>query len=154
MHKSLFVSLAFTLLGTVAVLSVAGQSREELQQKYISFLSENDIYSKIDEDGDIQFKYDEKSLYIEVNENDLSFFRLVCANIWSIESEAERAKVLAAIDLVNRDTKVVKMYTNHDNVWVSVEIFCATSDDYEAYFTRSLRVVMQGIDSFVDEMTK
>lgn len=152
MYKSLFVSLALTVLGTTTVLTAFGQSREELQQKYIAFLSKKDIYSKIDSDGDIQFEYSDISFYIEVNEVDTAFFRVVCANIWSIESEEERLQVLKAVDLVNRESKVAKMYTNNDNVWVGVETFCASTDDYEEYFERSLQVIIQSIGVFVDEM--
>jgi len=151
MHK-LLVAFTLTIFGTAIAISAPWQTRESLQQKYVSFLSKKGYFSKIDGDGDVQFQHDGKTYFIEVNEYDTTFFRIVCPNIWSIDSESERAKVLHACDVVNKEGKVTKAYTTNDDVWIGTEVFCATTDDYEVYFDRCLKVLKSGIETFVEEM--
>jgi hypothetical protein len=133
--------------------SLSAQSESQLQQKYIKFLNnEMDLTGTVDGDGDVQFTYEDHTYFIEVNEEDPEFFRLVIANIWPIESISEQAQVLEAVDAVNRQLKVVKAYTTNDNVWIAMEVFLEDVDDYEAFFGRGLNILGQAIDLFVEKM--
>lgn len=152
MYKHLVIGCFISLLASTYSIPVQAQSKSDIQQKYVKFLSEKGYFTKIDSDGDVQFQKDGKTFFIEVNEDDLGFFRVVCPNIWDIESETERNQAYKACQDVNAEGKVVKAYVTNDNVWVSCELFCATLDDYEAYFDRCLRAIESGIDTFVDGM--
>lgn len=148
---SIFLSL-FTLLLVLPTTSFA-QTEDELQQKFLKFLDRGmGIEGWVDSDGDVQFEYNEKTYFIEVNESDPQFFRLVLFNIWPIESISEQAQVLAAVDAVNRQQKVIKAYTTNDNVWIAMEVFLNDIDDYEAFLERGLDVIEGGVDVFVGEM--
>lgn len=152
-------SVFFTVLAFLLILPSAsfGQNfdytEEELQQKFLKFLDrEMDIEGWVDSDGDVQFEYDDKTYFIEVNESDAQFFRLVLFNIWPIESLSEQAQVLAAVDEVNRQQKVVKAYTTNDNVWIAMEVFLSDIDGYEAFLERGLEVIEGAVQVFVGEM--
>lgn len=142
----------FALLFVLPTTSF-GQTESELQQKFLKFLDRGmDIEGWVDDDGDVQFEYNEKTYFIEVNESDPEFFRLVLFNIWPIESVSEQAQVLEAVDAVNRTQKVIKAYTTNDNVWIAMEVFLNDIDDYEAFLERGLKVIESGVEVFIEEM--
>ena len=152
MIKPIFFPLIILTLYIGAYVPVHAQTKSELQKKYSDYLSEKDLFSKIDSDGDVQFKIESRTYFIEVDESDPYFFRLVLPNIWPIESEVERAQVLKAIDIANSKVKVAKIHIVRDDIWVGVEDFMADPDDYESYFDRSLKMIGQCVDYFKDAM--
>lgn len=77
---------------------------------------------------------------------------MVLPNIWPIESELERLKVLKAVNEVNQTKKVVKAYTVNDNVWLGVEMFISKPDDFLGSLERQFQVLEQEIEVFVDAM--
>jgi len=140
------------VLATGFAAPLAAQTETELQELFIGILAQINVEGEIDSDGDIQFEYDDRSYFLEVNENDTEFYRLVLPNIWPIESELERLKVFKAIDEVNKTKKVVKAYTTNDNVWISVEMFMDKPDNFLGSFERQFKVIGQSVDLFVEKM--
>jgi len=129
-------------------------SESELQQMYIEFLLSNSSYSevRVDSDGDIQFSYNDRTYFIEVNEGDNEFFRVVLFNIWPIESASESRQALKACNAVNREMKVIKAYVTSDNVWIASELFLGEPEQFKATFTRMLKVIDDAVDTFVEKM--
>ena len=152
MNKFFFSTLAVLVIMMALYSSSYAQTKQEIQEKYTSFLQGKDISSKIDSDGDVQFKYKDRTYFIEADEKDPNYFRLVMANIWPIESEEERTQVLRAVDIANSKIKVAKIYMVRDNVWVGVEGFMSEPDDYEAYFDRCLNVIGECVKAFTEAM--
>lgn len=68
----------------ISITANAQTSKEELQQQYLEILENRALTGFVDEDGDIQFEYQEKAYFIGVDENDPEFFRVVMFNIWPI----------------------------------------------------------------------
>lgn len=132
----------------------AQYSETELQSIFLELLSDKGIEDGwIDSDGDVQFTYNNHHYFIEVNEDDNEFFRLVMFNIWEIESVAEYQQVLNAVDLVNREKKVVKGYINNgDNVDLATEMFIASPYHVEDVFMRCLESIELAVDVFVESM--
>ena len=95
-----------------------------------SNLSAEGYRPSIDGDGDVKFKREGRTYFIIVSEKDPEFFRLVLANIWEIENDVERSRVLQAADHSNAASKVSKVYIVKDNVWVCVELFVAAPEDF------------------------
>ncbi|MEM7700158.1 MAG: hypothetical protein AAF236_17320 [Verrucomicrobiota bacterium] len=140
-------------VGAITVTQTShAQSEEDLQRLYIDYLRAEGYRPEIDSDGDVRFKREGKTYFIEVAEDDLEFFHLVLANIWPIESEAERVEVKNAADHSNALSKVSKVHTVNDNVWVSIEIFVASPEDFMGIFRRSLSALDNGVDNFVEKM--
>jgi hypothetical protein len=125
---------------------------ESLQQIYLGVLSENDIEGWVDEDGDVQFEYAEKSYFIAIYEDDPEYFQLSMFNIWPIESHLEATQVLLALDTVNRDQKVVKGYTIDNDVWLNIEMFLSSPFDATVVFMRALETLEDSVDTFVSAM--
>ena len=153
--RSTTTLLRLALLAAVLVAlpaSAAAQSEGDLQASYQAHLSSLGLDSFVDGDGDVRFEREGRNYFIEVNEEDPEFFRLVLFNIWPIESVSERANVLRAMDEVNGQLKVVKANTVGDNVWLSVELFLADPFGYRPLFERSLQVIERAVDVFVGAM--
>jgi hypothetical protein len=150
MKKISLVLLAFASIFFSQTLSA--QTMEEMQMMYLSVLEKNELTGTIDGDGDVQFKYDNFTYFIDVDEDDPEYFGLVLANIWPIESELERLQVLKAADMVNASKKVAKVYINNDNVWITYEDIQKDVGDFEAYFERSLQIISQSVSMFRENM--
>ncbi len=126
-------------------------NQQELADLYYSFL-DTEGYRPEMEEGFIKFKSDGGTYLVVVDENDEQYFRLIFPNFWPIESEAERAKVLAAADHATAETKVAKVFTVRDNVWATIEIFCSQPDNFKGIFNRAMRALKAGVRAFLEKM--
>ncbi len=126
-------------------------SKEYLQQMYVDFLNNEGYRATVDRDGDVQFKHESKVYYIDVT-SDFEFFRIVLANIWSIESTLERQKVLMAAAYSNAEVKVAKVFTVKDNVWLSIEVFVSKPEHFKGIFKRSMSALQTATNIFVKKM--
>lgn len=144
----LLIALSFN----TALTANRSVSKKYLQQLYVNFLTEEGYRPEIDSDGDVRFKHDGKILFIGVSESDANFFRIVLPNIWKIENDTERRKVLAAVDYSNAKSKVSKAYILNNNVWVAIEMFVGDPEGFTTMFTRCLAALMNGKDNFVVKM--
>lgn len=150
--KPLIFVAAF-LFGLIS-LSAQEHTREELQQVYIKYLeSEGYPGAFVDSDGDVQFKFEGKTYYFDVEEDDPTYFRVVLPNIWELETEAETiAALIACNDATNR-TKVAKATVgSNNNVSISMETLIAEHEDFRAVFKRSLSVINTCKGHFVSKM--
>jgi hypothetical protein len=127
-------------------------SAEALQTMYIEYLNGMGYVCEVDEDGDVRFVHEGRTYFISVDPKDPSCFRLVLANIWPIESEEERGRVMRAMDRCNALAKVTKAYLVRDNVWVAVETFLPKPEDHREVFKRSLAALGHGVGVFARAM--
>ena len=125
---------------------------KQLQKMYQEFLVDEGFKPEVDEDGDVRFKREGKTYFINVEAEDPECFRLVLANIWPIESEDERKLVMVAMDHCNAQAKVAKAYMVKDNVWVAIESFIAKPEDFKAIFKRSLSALDHGVSLYATRM--
>jgi hypothetical protein len=132
----------------------AGWSKKRLQQLYMTYLKKQGYGPEVDGDGDIRFKWEGRTLFISLSEDDPLFFHLVLPNIWEVESEAERADVLAAADTSNALCKASKIFIVDDRVWVSIELFLKSPEDFKGFFKRSIGALGAGVSVFVLKMAE
>lgn len=153
MRKLVLVTI-LTLFSLVlfSTTAQAQWNESQLQNMYLNFLDDNGLTGSIDGDGDVQFRYNDRTYFLEVNEGDNEFFRVVLPNIWPIESVQEGLQVVQACDEVNRSMKCTKAYVTNDNVWIAVELFLGRPDDFRDVFARCLSSIEQGLETFLDEM--
>ncbi|MGU5695448.1 T3SS (YopN, CesT) and YbjN peptide-binding chaperone 1 [Aeromonas veronii] len=118
----------------------------------MSYLTYEEYKPEIDSDGDVRFKRDGNVYYIDVNERDPEFFRIVLANIWPIESDKERSQVLMAASDANAISKVSKVFTVENDVWVSIDLFVRRPEDFKDVFTRSMSALDNGVRNFAKRM--
>lgn len=153
--KVCLLALSVVMLASNAVAKDTDKgavTKKQLQRLYSDYLAEEGYKPSIDDDGDVRFKREGDVYFIAVSEKDPEFFTVVLPNIWPIESEAERAKVLAAADASNSNSKVAKAYTVKDNVWVGIEFFVARPEDFKPVFKRAMSALDNGVANFVAKM--
>jgi hypothetical protein len=127
-------------------------SKVDLQDMYMVYLNEEGYKPEVDEDGDVRFKREGKTYFINVDAADTASFRLVLANIWPIESEEERSDAYIAMDHCNALAKVAKAYMVRDDVWVAIETFIARPQDFKVIFQRSFDALDHGVGLFARRM--
>ena len=127
-------------------------TKQERAEMYRSYLAGEGYSPEIDDDGDILFKYEGHSFFIEVAEKDEEYFRVVFPNFWSIESEAERQKVSQASLHATHVTKVAKVFPVQDNTWAAIEMFCSPPEVFKASFRRCLIALQVSTKNFKEKM--
>lgn len=121
---------------------------------YMDYLEREGYRPIIDDDGDVVFKEEGRTYYVDVDTEDEMFFRLVMPNFWSIESGEELARVLIAANYASMKTKVVKVYVRSDDkdTIASIEMFLGKPEDFTAVFRRALSALKAGVANFVEKM--
>ena len=142
----------FSALVFAANAGAAQDEGTELQRLYQTYLADEGYRPSIDADGDVRFKREGNNYFIAVSDDDPEFFTVVLPNIWPIDDDAERTRVLAAADASNAKSKVSKVYTVKDDVWVSVELFVKRPEDFKGVFERAMSALDNGTDNFVSKM--
>ncbi|MBM4311584.1 MAG: hypothetical protein FJ119_11665 [Deltaproteobacteria bacterium] len=137
---------------TAQEASIQTPSKAALQRLYTNYLTEEGYKPEVDDDGDVRFKREGRLYFIAVSDKDPEFFRVVLANIWPIESEKERVQVLVAADESNAKSKVSKVFTVRDNVWVNIELFLARPEDFKGVFKRAMSALDTGVENFAKKM--
>ncbi len=149
-------NLSIALVALTLVVTAQAQSPEpttaDLQAMYMAYLTKEGYRPTVDDDGDVVFKSEGRTYFIDVEADDPGYFRIALPNIWAIESPEERQQVLAACDHSNATAKVAKCYIVRDQVWVGIEVFLANPDDFGHIFARSLSAVNTGTSLFADRM--
>ncbi|HOI00363.1 MAG TPA: hypothetical protein PLE85_07430 [Bacteroidales bacterium] len=158
MQRTVRISIVLLLMAFISsgLTFAQGKSKEyskkQLQQMYVNFLKDEGYKPEVDDDGDVKFKREGRTYFILVQETDMEFFTIILPNIWEIESEEERAKVIVACDASNAKTKVTKVYSFKDNVWVTVELFIRQPEDFKGVFARAMNAIDSGAGNFVSKM--
>jgi hypothetical protein len=134
----------------------AQMTTSQLQAMYSNYLREEGYQPSIDSDGDVLFKAEGRTFWIDVNERDLESFRIVYSNFWEIESLAEKLKVYEVVNYINRTTKVAKVFINsrEDDVSVDANILIKNPEDFKLHFKRMVDVLLYVIREFRFKMNE
>ncbi|RMG39081.1 MAG: hypothetical protein D6725_05955 [Planctomycetota bacterium] len=125
-----------------------------LAQLYVSFLEEEGYRPHIDEDGDVVFKEEGRTYFIDVDDSDEEFFRIVFPNFWEIESSEELARVIFAANYATMKTKVAKVYVRSDgkDTIASAELFFGDREQFKPVFHRAMAAIRAAVHSFVQKV--
>jgi len=152
--KFLFCFIGISLF-CVSYLN-AQMSLTQLQNMYSNFLIAEGYKPSVDSDGDVVFKVDGRTFWIDVDEKDPESFRLVYSNFWEIESLAEKLKVYEVMNYINRTTKVAKVFLSpkEDDVSMDANIFVSKPEDFKIHFPRMLDLLLYEIIEFKEKMNE
>ena len=128
------------------------RTREELQRLYIAALEKEGYRAECDDDGDVRFRHEGHSFFLEVREDDPMFFRVVLPNFWDVDSPEERARVIDASNLATGETKVAKVFLVRDNTWAACELFIPAQEDFVPILQRCLLAIRSAVNIFTDHM--
>ncbi len=121
---------------------------------YMHYLANEGFQPKIDGDGDVVFKCEGKTYYIDIDTEDPQFFRLVFPQFWSVDSDEEFERIRNAANEANLKTKVTKVYIvtlpSGKDTCAAIEIFLEKPEQFEAIFPRAMRALQAGVRTFVE----
>lgn len=129
-------------------------TKDELTALYMTWLAADGFRPEIDKDGDVAFKYEGASLFIRPAVDDPQFHVIAMPGIWSIDSEAERARVRIAALKATAETKVVKVVVYNNSVWVLAELFLPKRECFKDIYERCLRALQAARRTFVQAMSE
>ena len=108
---------------------------------YREHLASEGFRPEVDEDGDLSFRHERKSLCIFVHEDDRTFFRLAFPAFFECEGPEEEARALRVANRLNKSLKVGKLVIADGYAWVNVELFFDEPADFRPVFDRCLDLV-------------
>ncbi len=146
------VMVALAFFGIARAEEPGLSTKEDFQNFYVEYLAGEGYRPEIDSDGDVSFKREGLTYYIIVTESDAEFFEMALPNIHHVEDESDRADCYVAADYSNAKSKVSKVYLVADDVWVTVELFIASPDDFKDVFQRSVSALLNGANNFIEKM--
>jgi hypothetical protein len=125
----------------------------ELATKYFELLCEEGFRPKYDSDGDIFFKFEGKTYYLFVEEDDPELIRIARMWFFSLDDENELNRAHRITDKVNSRFKLAKLFVVSDeDVCASVELLVESPNEARPLLDRALRAVASAIRFFVEEM--
>lgn len=121
-------------------------------EQFADFLRSEGYLPKIDDDGDIVFKFEGGTYLIILDDADPQYFRILFPGFWELESPSERLKAEQIAFKVTAETKVAKVYLVRDNTWAAIEAFYASVDHAQAAFPRSMQALRSIARAFSEGM--
>lgn len=110
---------------------------KEMMKQYL----QEEGYCPKDEEYGLAFKCEGRNFLFLYDEDDEQFFRLMMPAIYDVTEENLPA-VLAALNKVNSDMKVVKVYTSYgDSVWVGFEVIVDSTPVLDDFVPRGLKML-------------
>ena len=105
-----------------------------------SWLNSQGFKCNLDEDGDAVFKYEGATMFVSVDKDDPLFFKIVMPCVYEVEND--QAKVLEAVNQINREIKVVKAIVVENNVHLLIEMFVDTTPEVDDFFERCCDILI------------
>jgi hypothetical protein len=127
---------------------------KDLQQFYINFMKEEGFVTKIDEQGDIAFKYQGDDFFLGLEEDDETFFRLGWLSAWGSESDEEKLLLLIAASKTNAEMKFTKTFIlNEDVIFVTTDMLVDIKN-FKVDIKRLLDAIVSTVETFKGFMTE
>lgn len=123
-------------------------------ERYLDLLAEEGYRPRIDAYGDVGFKCEGKTYFIEIYDKDEVFFRLVYPNFWPIASKEELSRVKETALAVTAGNRVVKIFPlGGTNTWAEIVMFCSPPQTFTAVvFDRCLSALRNAVREFIARM--
>ena len=105
-------------------------------------------------DNSIRIRCEGKSVWVDLTPSDESFFQVIAANIWELESADEVQLAFEAANHVGDSLKVVKAYVTSDrsNVWVEGSGFYGSTEEFLELMVRIIDMVRVGVSRFSEKI--
>lgn len=145
--------LFFTLMIS-SFFSFSQSEETKIKNDYISFLKSEGFTPSIDNDGDIKFKFEGKTYWINSNDDELFFSvsRYVgnsdegCSNkMKKVVKESDNQYKSLNVEILGSDCQTIKF---------SSSSLLAQPEDFKVIFERSLRIVNYGVNFSKEEYQK
>ena len=124
------------------------------KKKIQAVLAEEGYRPQWIEDRILIFKHEGDTYVVETDDDDALFLRIILPNFWSIESEEEYARVIAACEKATRKIKVAKIFTSQEGktTWASIEMFIPSVDVFPLILNRCMSALTAALKVFLEAM--
>lgn len=120
-------------------------------KKIATYLKGKGLSSKIDEDGNILFRYKKVNYFIEVSDN---FVRIGLPNFWPIDDDHERNLAIKCASASTKHIKCAKILVINNDVWGTAEFFIANEEHFGNVFMFYIDAIKSAVSYFIVEMRK
>lgn len=104
----------------------------------LDFLTEEGFRPKLDDDGDVYFKYEGMTYLLLTASNEPTVLTLVLPYFWPLEDAAERTRALEAAMVAHRHVRIGRVTVLEDNVSASVNAYLPDGDSFRAVLLSSV----------------
>lgn len=104
------------------------------------WLANEGYKSTIDEDGDIQFRYQGAWMYTALDKDDPLYLKIIMPQIYELQDD--RIKVLETLNDLNARIKAMKGFIVENNVHLCIEMYIDSSPEIEDFFERCLDILV------------
>lgn len=116
-----------------------------------NILADEGLRPKIDDDGDLFFKYEGNSFFLDIDDDDPCFLRIILPNFWEFTDEIRDTVGKACLE-ATAQAKVAKIFPVENNIWSSAELFIADEKTLTPIIFRLLDSVVAAATVFIDIM--
>ena len=127
-------------------------SKAERAAAIVKYMASEGYIPELDKDGDVRLKCEGLTFYIELLEDDETYYRLVLPNFWSIDTEEERGRAIIAANSVADRIKAAKVIMVRDDMWATLEGFYPSVDRYLPVIARCIKATRAAAMRFGEEM--
>ena len=142
-------AIAFTALTTATPALAQTYTKDQLQQTFVAYLTQEGYNPNITQAGNVRFRREGKFYIIYVDEKDAEYFRLVLSFSAEDKSPQARLRRLEGANLATTETKVVKAYIDSDgDPNFACEMFLIVPGDFKTHLGRLLRAIDTAYDKY------
>ena len=141
MNKRIFLLtalLASVILSAVAQTSSLTAGEKKFRDGIEQFLREEGYNVTIDpEDNSLNWKQEGARMWLTVSDTDPTYVEIHTSG-FSVDADDNRDKILEACNRAVRETRSAKACLGKKSVIFTVELYCASVDDFNYVFYRSI----------------
>ncbi|WP_199188341.1 hypothetical protein [Deinococcus arcticus] len=118
----------------------------------LNFLTDEGFRPKLDDDGDVHFKYEGGTYFVLTAGNDPTHLALLYPFFWPLEDAAERARALEAAMHAQRQVRVGRILVLEHDVSANVSAYLPDEQSFRAVLLRSLEGLKYLVLKFQEHM--
>jgi hypothetical protein len=120
------------------------------------YLKSEGLSPVVDSPTSLLVKYEDRTYWVEVFEDDEQYYSIVVPNFWEIDNILSLLDAYKACSTISCKSKVAKAHINEnsDNVWIRVSTYHETIDEFNAVVLRYLKAAKYARQHFRETMLK
>ena len=104
----------------------------------LDFLAEEGFRPKLDEDGDVYFKYEGATYVVIAGHGDATILTVLLPYFWPLEDAAERTRAMEAAMNAQKSVRIGRVTVLDENVSASVNAYLPDEQSFRAVLLRSI----------------
>ena len=104
----------------------------------LDFLAEEGFRPKLDEDGDVYFKYEGATYVVIAGHGDATILTVLLPYFWPLEDAAERTRAMEAAMNAQKSVQIGRVTVLDENVSASINAYLPDEQSFRAVLLRSI----------------